>query len=200
MMRPALLLSALLALLPLAQQAAAAETAGKFGVVDMQQVILTVEEGKQARAALETEIKGKETELLKRKEELDKMNKEWKDQAALLSEDARMKKQQEFQEKFLSLRNDEMEFQQSIKRREQKATQQIAVKVAQVVDAMARQRKLAAVFETNSAGLLYLETPVDLTQDVISEYARRPVEKLNMADDGTPPGGPAAAPTAVKKK
>ena len=171
------------ALLPAARAVAAVE--GKFGVVDMQQVILSVEEGKAARAALETEIKGKEAELLKRKEELDKMNKEWKDQAALLSEDARMKKQQEFQEKFLGLRNDEMEFQADIKRKEQKATQQIAVKVAQIVDRVARGKKLAGVFETNSAGLLYLDSPVDLTQDVIGEYAKLPKDKAATAGKGT---------------
>jgi len=155
---------------------------GKFGVVDMQQVILSVEEGKQARSQLETEIKAKEGELLKQKEELDKMNKEWKDQAALLSEDARMKKQQEFQEKFLALRNAEMEFQANIKRKEQKATQQIAVKVAQVVDQIAKGKKLAAVFETNSAGLLYVDAPVDLTQEVITEYGKRPIAKADDKD------------------
>lgn len=155
-------------------QTAPAGAPGKFGVVDMQQVILTVEEGKQARAALENEIKAKEAELMKAKEELDKMNAEWKNQSALLSEDARLKKQQEFQEKFLSLRNAEMEFQANIKRKEQKATQTIAVKVAQVVDSIARGKKLAAVFETNSAGLLYVDQPVDLTQEVITEYAKRP--------------------------
>lgn len=159
---------ALLMALPLPALAQA-----KFGVVDMQQVILSVEEGKQARAALEKEIKAKEAELLKQKEELDKMNKDWKDQAALLSEDARLKKQQEFQEKFLSLRNAEMEFQANIKRKEQKATQQIAMKVAGVVDALARSKKLTGVFETNSAGLLYLDQPVDLTQDVITEYGKQ---------------------------
>jgi outer membrane protein len=153
-------------------------SSGKYGVVDMQQVILTVEEGKTARAQLETEIKAKEAELNKQKQELDKMNKDWKDQAALLSEDARMKKQQEFQEKFLALRNAEMEFQANIKRKEQKATQQIAAKVAQVVDQIARNKKLVAVFETNSAGLLYLETPVDLTQEVITEYGKKaPADK-----------------------
>ncbi len=152
-------------------KALAAET-GKYGVVDMQQVILSVEEGKTARAALEGEIKAKEAELQKQKGELDKMNNEWKNQAALLSEDARMKKQQEFQEKFLALRNAEMEFQANIKRKEQKATQGIAVKVAQVVDQIAKAKKLIAVFETNSAGLLYLEQPVDLTQDVITAYAK----------------------------
>jgi outer membrane protein len=151
--------------------------AGKFGVVDMQQVILSVEEGKTARATLEAEIKAKEAELQKSKEELDKMNKEWKDQAALLSEDARLKKQQEFQEKFLALRNAEMEFQANIKRKEQKATQEIAMKVAGIVDQIARSKKLAGVFETNSAGLLYLDSPVDLTQDVITDYSKKAAEK-----------------------
>ena len=145
----------------------------RFGVVDMQQVILTVEEGKRARAQLEAEIKAKETEFTKQKEELDKLNNEWKSQSAVLSEDARMKRQQEFQEKFLGLRNAEMEFQGTIKRKEQKATQQIAVKVAGIVDQIAKAKKLAAVFETNSAGLLYLDAPVDLTQEVVTTYGKR---------------------------
>jgi outer membrane protein len=149
-------------------------TSGKIGVIDMQQVILNVEEGKKARAQLETEIKAKEAGLLKQKEELDKMNKEWKDQAPLLSEDARMKKQTEFQEKFLALRNAEMEYQAEIKRKEQKATQAIAMKVTQLVDSIAKSRKLVAVFETNSAGLLYLDSPIDLTQVVIAEYGKQP--------------------------
>ena len=165
------------AILLAASPAKAQASQGKFGVVDMQQVILSVEEGKTARSQLEAEIKAKESELGKQKEELDKMNNEWKSQAALLSEDARMKKQQEFQEKFMTLRNAEMEFQANIKRKEQKATQQIAMKVAQVVDQIAKQKKLVAVFETNSAGLLYLESPVDLTQEVVSEYAKRPKDK-----------------------
>lgn len=157
-----------------AQQQVSALAPGKIGVIDMQQVILNVEEGKKARAQLETEIKAKEAGLLKQKEELDKMNKEWKDQAPLLSEDARMKKQSEFQEKFLALRNAEMEYQAEIKRKEQKATQAIAMKVTQLVDSIAKSRKLVAVFETNSAGLLYLDSPVDLTQVVIGEYGKQP--------------------------
>jgi hypothetical protein len=47
-----------------------------------------------------------------------------------------------------------------------------------VVDQIARNKKLVAVFETNSAGLLYLETPVDLTQEVITEYGKKaPADK-----------------------
>ncbi|NDE15929.1 OmpH family outer membrane protein [bacterium] len=144
----------------------------KYAVVDMQEVILNVEEGKSARADLEKEIKDKEKDLQKQKEELDKMNDEWKSKASLLSEEARMNKQKEFQEKFLSLRNSEMEFQSNIKRKEQKATQAIAVKVAGLVEKIAKERGLEAVFESNSAGLLYLQEPVDLTKDVVDRYSK----------------------------
>ena len=52
----------------------------------MQSVILNVAEGKAARGELEKAIKAKETELKGKKEELDKLNKEWKNQAAILSD------------------------------------------------------------------------------------------------------------------
>lgn len=165
-MKPTLVIAGLL----LMATQLSANTQASFGVVNMQEIILTVNEGKEARASLEKEIKDKESELLKQKTELDKMNTEWKDQAALLSENARMKKQQEFQEKFMALRNAEAQFQASIKRKEQKATQSIAVKVAKIVEDLAKEKKLKAVFELNSAGLLYLDTPVDLTKEAIAKY------------------------------
>ncbi|NRA66482.1 MAG: OmpH family outer membrane protein [Pseudobacteriovorax sp.] len=139
----------------------------------MQAVILNVDEGKQARADLEKEIKGKEAELMKKKAELDKLNKNWKDQAALLSEEARLKKQQEFQQKFMALRNDEMKFQSEIKRKEQMATQKIAVSVSKMVNDLAKARGYEMVFETNSAGLLYLKDPVDLTKEVIAAFDKK---------------------------
>jgi outer membrane protein len=144
--------------------------AGKYGIVDMQKIIMTVNDGKAARDELQKEINAKEKELENKKKELDKMNEEWKTQSALMSEDARMSKQKEFQEKFLGLRNEEMEFQGEIKRKEQKATQKIATKVASLVDGIAKEKKLEVVFEANSAGLLYVDGPVDLTDQVITAY------------------------------
>ncbi len=148
--------------------------AAKVGIIDMQAVILNVQEGKDARAALEKDIKAKEGEFTKRREELDKMNKDWQGQAALMSEEARMNKQKEFQEKFMSLRNDEGAFRDDVKKKEQKATQGIAAKVEGIVQKMAKEKALDVVFEVNSAGLLYVNQPVDLTKDVIDQYAKAP--------------------------
>lgn len=158
----------ILAIVSFSLQAQAQKT--KYGVVDMQMVILSVEEGRQARKKLEQEIKKKEKVLLKSKQELEKLNKEWQSQSPLLSDAAKLKKQQKFQEKFVNLRNSELEFQADIKRREQKATKDIAIKVADLVEEMAVDMGLDAVFETNSAGLLYLKDPVNLTARVIEKY------------------------------
>jgi outer membrane protein len=151
----------------------AVSMAAKYGIIDMQAVILNVDEGKQARADLEKKIKAKESEFVKRREELDKMNKDFQGQSALLSEEARLNKQKEFQEKFLALRNDEMAFRDSVKQDEQKATQGIAAKVEGMVKKLAAEKGLEVVFEINNAGLLYLAQPVDLTKDVISAYGKK---------------------------
>jgi outer membrane protein len=139
----------------------------------MQAVILNVEEGKAARAELEKKIKAKEAEFNKRRDELDKMNKDWQGQSALMSEEARLNKQKEFQEKFLAMRNDEMAFRENVKQDEQKATQAIAGKVEGIVQKMAKEKALDVVFEVNNAGLLYLSQPVDLTKDVIDAYGKK---------------------------
>jgi outer membrane protein len=147
--------------------------AAKYGIIDMQAIIMNVPEGKAARADLEKKIKAKELEFNKKREELDKMNKDFQSQSALISEEARLNKQKDFQEKFLALRNDEMSFREGIKRDEQKATQSIAAKVEELVQKMAKDKSLEAVFEINNAGLLYLSQPVDLTKEVIDSYGKK---------------------------
>ena len=153
----------------------------KYAVVNMQSIILNVSEGKAARSELEKAIKAKETELKSKKTELDKLNKEWKNQAAILSEQAKMQKQQEFQQKFIALRNEEMGFQQEIKKKEQAATQKIAMKVTQLVNEIAEKRGFEMVFETSSAGLVYLKNPVDLTPEVTKTYEAQTSKKAKSA-------------------
>ena len=164
------------AVLPVAQGAAGPE---KIGVINMQKIILTVEEGKKARTQLEKEIKEKEAQFLKQKEELDKMNRDWQNQSALLSEEARLKKQQEFQSRFMELRNAEMTFQGEIKQKEQKATSEIASKAASIARNLAEKQNLQVVFEANSAGLVWVDQPVDLTEEVIMLYGKDRVNRVS---------------------
>lgn len=149
---------------------ASVQSQWRVGVLDMQRVILSVAEGIDARATLEKEIKAKEAVFMKEKQELDQLNKQWTDQSALLSEESRMQKQKEFQEKFVKLRNSEMAFQNEIKRKETEATKRIAIKASKIAETYAKKKKLNAVFESSSAGLIYVDAPEDLTAMVIDDY------------------------------
>ncbi len=159
--------------------------AAKNGVVNMQQVILTVKEGKAERAKLEKEIQKKQGEFTKRKTELDEMNKKWQANAALMNADTKMKEQQKFQKKFMALRNDEMTFQQEMKRKEQKATQKIAARVVKIVEEISKSEKFDAVFELSSSGLLYLKDPIDLTSKVVSKFDAGKVAKKKITDSSS---------------
>ena len=52
----------------------------------------------------------------------------------------------------MALRNSEMEFQGSIKKKEAEVTQKIAIKVAGIVDTIAKKQDIDTVFERNSSG------------------------------------------------
>lgn len=144
----------------------------KVGIFNMQQVILSVEEGKAALKRLEGLVKEKEGELSGQKKELEKLDEDWKKNVSLLSEDAKVKKQQEFQTKLVALRNEEMKFREEIKRREAEASQAIIQKTNIIVLEMGQDRDFFAIFESNS-GVIYLKNPIDLTNEIIVEYNKR---------------------------
>ncbi len=150
----------------------AAEATLKVGVVDIQAVILNVEEGKAARAKLEKEIKNQEKTLKSRRAQIEKIGKEMQSKMALMSNEARMKKQKEVQAKLLKWRKDEYDFQSSIKKRENQATQQIAVRIAKLSEKISSEKKLSLVFEANSSGLLYVANPINLTKEIIDRYPK----------------------------
>lgn len=151
--------------------------AGSYGVVDIQKIILTVDEGVQARKTLEAEFKKKETELLGRQKEIDKLMEDAQKQVALLSDEAKLAKQKEIQDKAIGLRNDQMKYQGEMKNKEGQATQKIAAKVAALVDGMAKAKGLDLVFEASGAGLVYMKDPVDLTPDVIKAFGSETPKK-----------------------
>lgn len=156
----------------------------KNGTINMQQVILNVKEGQEARKSLEQEIKKKQDEWKKEQEKLAQISQELKEKGPLLSNEAKLKKQQIIQEKLMELRKSEMIFQNEVKQKEAAATQKIAIKVQKITEKLAKDQNLIAVYETNSSGLLYLSNRIDLTDKVIKEFEKmtnKKTKKINLS-------------------
>jgi outer membrane protein len=191
----------------------------KTGVLDVQRVILSVPEGKEARAKLEklakekeenikkqrAELKKKDQELQQGAQEFQKMDQELQQlgKSTLLSEEAKekkvaalQKKQQELQEKQRDLHqkakesNDaEEEFRASLKHEEIQATQKIAITASHIASEMGKKEDFDFVFEAGSSGLIYAKDPIDLTERVIQQYKPEALKP--------PVAGPGAASKAT---
>ena len=143
----------------------------KFGVVNMQKVILEVPEGKAAKETLQKEIEKKKKELEKKKKKIESEMKALAPKFKLMSDEGKMKAQQDIQKKTMQLRNEEMKSEESIKKKEFEATQKIAKKVQDIAGDIAKKEQIDIVFESNSSGLVYAKDPVDITAKVIKAFS-----------------------------
>ncbi len=149
-------------------------TALKIGTVDFQKALITVEEGKKTKLDLEKEA-GEMRKMLEAKAaDLKKMEQELKGMASsILSDAAKMQKGQEFQQKYIQLRQEEQQLTQQLQKRESEEVQKVFRKLRLVTKEIAKKKKLDLVVEQNASGLIYAENTMDLTDDVIVEYDRR---------------------------
>ena len=126
--------------------------------------------------------------MKKEKKALENIDNEFKEKMALLSNETKQKKFVAFQKRLQELQKKEMEFASSIKQREQQATQKIAAKVSVLVNKVAEEKNLTAVFEATSSGLMYVNDPIDLTAEVIEVYPTFQVNQVeNQAKNATAP-------------
>ena len=161
-----ILLALILPATLLAAKAARAEP--KIGYVDVQRAVQEVEDGKQARARLKGEVEERRKQLDSKKVELTKLQGDYEKQAAVLSEDAKRKKQEELQQKLMAAQQSAQEMQEELTGKEQEAMSSISKRMLQAVAEVADKDGLAYVFDKSA--LLYAPNSSDVTNEVIRHY------------------------------
>src|SRR5712691_10123529 len=112
-----------------ALSAAARAQALKLAYVDVQRAIQETEEGKSARVRLKGEFEQRRAQIDKKSADLEKMQQEYEKQAPVLSDDAKKKKQEEFQKLLIGTRKAAGELQEDMAGKEQQAMQSILQKL-----------------------------------------------------------------------
>ena len=155
--------------------AAAKETkaAAKTAWVDMQAAILQTEEGKAAKARIEKEAEGKRNTLLSQQQELKKLDDEFQEKQAVLSEADKVAKTRDFQSKLQKLREAQMGFEQEVRGKEMKETQKIFQNLAEIVEEIAKKKGYEMIFERNAGALLYAARIDDITAEAVQMYNQK---------------------------
>ena len=141
-----------------------------FAFIDMQKAIQATNAGKKAKITLEGEFNKKKKELEKKEADLKKMTEDLGKKAAVMSDEARAKRQQEVQEEMMKYRELVGKSQLDIQKRERDLTLPIVQKIRTIVDSMAKTEGYAMVFEKSEQSVLWAKPELDLTDKVIKEF------------------------------
>jgi outer membrane protein len=174
-----------------------AARAQKIGYVDVQRAIQETEEGKTARTRLRGEFEQRKAAIDKKGADLEKLQQDYDKQAAVLSDDAKRKKQEEFQKLLVDARKSASELQEDMQTKEQQAMAGILTRLQQVVAEIAEREQLSFVID--KATLLYAPPAADLTNEVVRRYNDKwgaGETKSAKAPPAKAPAGKAAPPPA----
>lgn len=166
--------------------AEAQQQALKVGVVDLQTVLDSSSRGKAAKerlkdlgTKLQEDIKTKRETKDKREDELQRMRTEIRSQGLVLSEQARLAKEEDFRNKARELKrfiDDTNRFiedsTQEFREKEVRETQRLLGEIRKIVQEIGKQENYSLILEGNesAAVVLYFGKTIDLTQKVMQRY------------------------------
>ena len=140
-----------------------------IGYVDLQKAILTVEEGKRAKASIRQTYEAKQKALSKKEEALKSLKDQIDAEAAVDTPEARSRRAQ-FQSELMELQQSSMKEQQELQVLEQKQIAAITEKMRAVIEEIGRAGGYTLVLEIQGNRLLFAKDHLNLTNEVIRKY------------------------------
>lgn len=142
----------------------------KIGYFDVKRILTEVEEAKVAKSTLQKDFEKKQKALDARREEIEKLEKEFKAKAAVMSDTAKQQMAMEMQTKVVEAQKLYVELQQELAGKEQQALADLLSRLEPVVRELAEAEGYTYVLEKNEAGLFYAPAGHDLTAQLIRRY------------------------------
>lgn len=150
--------------------AANEEASLKFGYVDFQRALETVDEGKQAKEKLKADVASKQKELSAAQEELKKLKEDLDKQRLILSADALREKEQNFQKRVMEIQEKMNSYKMEIQTKEMEVTSRILSQLKSLVQQVGKDEGYTMILEKSQEIVLYSPMNADLTDRLIKLY------------------------------
>ena len=143
------------------------------GKVDIQNVLVSVKEGKKVRDQLKDEFEKKRKILDAEQEKIKKLQQDFSKQSLVMNDKAKVEKEKEIQQKIIELQQKSLGFQKEIQEMEGKMKAPILERIKTIVDQVSKKSGVDVTFEMSTAPVIYAKSEKDLTSEVISEYDKK---------------------------
>src|SRR5215472_1394562 len=155
-----------------AQTAAGSASAGKIGIINVRQAIVTTAEGKQASAELQTQFSARQSELENLNKQINDLRHRLSAGQTTLSDDEKARLTQQGQRLTQQLDRKNNELQEDVNAAQADVVDRIGRKMMDVLDRYARENSIVAVFDSSAQNspILFASTNIDITQEIIKLY------------------------------
>lgn len=149
----------------------------KIGVINVQEILKKSEPGQEATEEMREEFEGKKQDLDKQKAEIEQMREDLQKQSLVLSQQAKLDKELEFKRKVRDFQDSMQNFQRQAKVEEGRLSKPIIEIIVQVVNDYGEKNEYDLILDGTAAGVMYVNEPVNLTNQVIVEVNKAWREK-----------------------
>jgi outer membrane protein len=156
--------------------ASAQETSGASGqelrvaYVDLQRALGEIEDGQELRQRLERELQRRQEQFNEKQQEVQQFQEEMESGFEMLNPEAQREKLEEYQTKLSELQQLYQQYQQELSRQEMEGTSQIFDRMVEIIKTISEERGYTLVLEKTQSSLLYADTSMDFTEEVIERY------------------------------
>jgi len=184
-----------LPLLGMAQTPAAQIGPAKIAWMDLQQALLTTDEGKVQVAEIQKYIDGKNQEQDAMRKESEKLRNNLSVQGSKLTDEARADLEEQVEAKDTALQRFQQDTQKEIENRRIRMTNYLAKKMQPVLEKLSKEKGLSAILIFNASRDAYVDASLNITEDIVKAY-----NQAYPVSAGKPPAAPAPTPAPAPKK
>lgn len=152
---------------------ATAATDVKIGIVDIPKAIQATKEGQKIKKNLEEEYNKKKADLEKKVKDISTMQADFEKKSLVLSDEARLKKQQEIdteKQKYMELREKNM---QDLAKKDRDLSQPMIKKLNDVINEIAQKEGFTMILHKNDQNLVWATKELDITDKVVKALEKK---------------------------
>lgn len=143
----------------------------KIGFVDIRKAIEATKAGKKVKTDLEADFKKREKDLTKQADDIKKMNQDYEKKNLVLSDDAKLKKQQEINEEMQKYNVAVQKNTGDLRKKEQELMEPIFKKMQTVINTIAKDENYTLILQ-NRENILFAAKDIDLTDKVVQKFEK----------------------------
>ena len=154
-----------------------AEDKLKIGYVDLRQVLIESNVGKQHKAAMEKVVKEKQGALEQEEKKLQTQKEGYEKEQLTYTDAQKRTKQRDLQDKFQALQDKANDAQKELRQKDSDFTSKALKEIKAIIADVAKEEKTNLVLEKTEVSVLYSDTGLDLTPKVLQKYNAKPAAK-----------------------